>query len=330
MTSTTGSDEHPEVSEISDLTDGLLTPSRTTQLRDHLAGCPLCADVQASLEEIRGLLGTLPGPTRMPSDVAGRIDAALAAEALLDSTTPATGTLVSRETSMHADSVSRETSAGSTSVSPETSALGSSVSRETDVESPTHGAPSDRPAGRPRGTSGPGRQTPGGRSSRSRRWPRILLGTAAAAAAISIGGLLFQNASTNGTPTTMPDRAPSTQQAPGGSALTSASLEAHVHGLLAAKHKHKSPEIGTRSSPETPLRGTADTVPSCVRKGIGRTETPLASSHNTYNGKDAYLVVLPHPSDPSRVSAYVVSSSCVSATPPTPGKVLLTHSYRRD
>lgn len=122
----------------------------------------------------------------------------------------------------------------------------------------------------------------------------------------------------------------SPEQGSGGAALTSASLGAHVHSLLAARQPHKSPEVGTRSSPETPLRGHGDTVPSCVRQGIGRTEMPLASSHNTYNGKDAYLVVLPNSSDPSRVSAYVVSSSCVSATPPVPGKVLLTHSYQRD
>lgn len=72
MTSTTGTGEHPtgehpEVSEISELTDGLLSPSRTAELRDHLATCPLCDDVYASLEEIRSLLGTLPGPLRILS-----------------------------------------------------------------------------------------------------------------------------------------------------------------------------------------------------------------------------------------------------------------------
>ena len=82
MTSTTDTDrEHPDVAEISDLTEGLLSavphrgrapaPRRVRALRRRLA----------SLEEIRGLLGTLPGPHRMPADVAGRIDAALAAEA---------------------------------------------------------------------------------------------------------------------------------------------------------------------------------------------------------------------------------------------------------
>lgn len=86
MSPTTGTIRHPDVSEISDLTEGLLSPSRTAEIRRHLGDCALCADVRASLDEIRALLGTLPGPARMPADIAGRIDAALAAEALLDST----------------------------------------------------------------------------------------------------------------------------------------------------------------------------------------------------------------------------------------------------
>ena len=68
MTSTTDTAEHPDVAEISDLTEGLLPPSRTADVRRHLDECELCADVHASLEEIRGLLGTLPGPPRMPDD----------------------------------------------------------------------------------------------------------------------------------------------------------------------------------------------------------------------------------------------------------------------
>ncbi|MFE2324050.1 hypothetical protein ACFXD5_09055 [Streptomyces sp. NPDC059385] len=83
---TTGTIRHPDVSEISDLTEGLLSPARTAEIRSHLGDCSLCADVRASLDEIRSLLGTLPGPARMPADIAGRIDAALAAEALLDAT----------------------------------------------------------------------------------------------------------------------------------------------------------------------------------------------------------------------------------------------------
>ncbi|MFF8786636.1 anti-sigma factor family protein [Streptomyces sp. NPDC015125] len=301
--------EHPEVSELSDLTDGLLSPSRSADVRHHLAGCPLCDDVYASLEEIRALLGTLPGPIRMPADVAGRIDAALAAEALLDATTPAAGAHVSRETA----------------TAPVT------VSRETDDEPPHRVGPSTRSAGRSRGSSGPGRQSPGGRSSRSRRWPRILLGTAAAAAVFSFGGLLIQNAAVDGPQAGPHGRATATpEKTTEAAGLTAASLGSHVHDLLASKGSHKSPDIGTRTSPESTLRGGADTVPSCVRLGTGRTEAPLASSHTRYQGKDAYLVVLPDPADAQRVSAFVVSSSCVSATPPAPGKILLSHSYQRD
>lgn len=66
MTTTTGTTEHPDVSEISDLTEGLLSPTRSVEVRAHLDGCSLCADVYESLEEIRGLLGSLPGPRACP------------------------------------------------------------------------------------------------------------------------------------------------------------------------------------------------------------------------------------------------------------------------
>jgi hypothetical protein len=71
VTSTADQNAHPEVTEISDLTEGLLNPERGAAVRAHIAGCSLCADVQGSLEEIRNLLGTLPGPQRMPADIAG-------------------------------------------------------------------------------------------------------------------------------------------------------------------------------------------------------------------------------------------------------------------
>lgn len=127
MTSTTDKAEHPDVAEISDLTEGLLPADRRDDIRRHLDRCELCADVHASLEEIRGLLGTVPGPPRMPADVAGRIDAALAAEALLHATAPVT------------DGDDENVTA------PAAAADGEPlhVSRETSAPS------SDRPAGRP-------------------------------------------------------------------------------------------------------------------------------------------------------------------------------------
>ncbi|MFF0037941.1 hypothetical protein ACFYRG_17180 [Streptomyces mirabilis] len=169
MTSTTDTAGHPDVAEISDLSDGLLPPSRTADVRRHLDECVLCADVYDSLEEIRGLLGTLPGPTRMPDDVAGRIDAALAAEALLSATAP------DRETAED----------DSASVSRETSLAG--VSHASGEPSPA--SLTDRPSGRPHAATGPGR------SRRGRRGRRrvVVLGTVFTAAALGLGTILVQS-----------------------------------------------------------------------------------------------------------------------------------------
>ncbi|GAQ53230.1 anti-sigma factor family protein [Streptomyces acidiscabies] len=100
MTSTTDTAGHPDVAELSDLAEGLPTPTRTTELRRHLDGCEVCADTYASLAEIRELLGTLPEPVAMPEDVVLRIDAALAAEAGTSEETATEGADVSRETSV--------------------------------------------------------------------------------------------------------------------------------------------------------------------------------------------------------------------------------------
>lgn len=98
MTSTADTTQHPDVSEISDLTEGVLSPPRTADVRRHVDSCELCSDVQASLEEIRSLLGSMPAPQTMPIDIADRIDAALADEARAVSTASDVETDVSRET----------------------------------------------------------------------------------------------------------------------------------------------------------------------------------------------------------------------------------------
>ncbi|MDN3023715.1 hypothetical protein [Streptomyces sp. S.PB5] len=158
MTSTTDTTGHPDVAELSDLTEGLLPPTRISDVRQHLDECELCADVHASLEEIRGLLGSLPGPPRMPADVAGRIDAALAAEALLSATAPGASDSPELVDSAH-------------------------VSRETSVSA-------DRPAGHARtSTTGPGRK---GRTRGGRR--RIaILGTVFTVAALGLGSVLLSS-----------------------------------------------------------------------------------------------------------------------------------------
>ncbi|MEW1923479.1 hypothetical protein [Streptomyces sp. NPDC088360] len=313
MTTTTDSAEHPEVAEISDLTEGLLTPSRTVDVRRHLDDCTLCADVYDSLEEIRGMLGTLPGPPRMPADIAGRIDAALAAEALLDSIAPGSVELIDPEPVREPAATVR-------------------VSRET---TPASSPPADRPAGHPRAATGPGR---GGRFRNGRR-RNVVLGAVFTAAAIGLGSLLIQNVGSDsgGNGDTASGHSDSAH------AFSEGTLKGQVTDLL-AKAPTTAPESGSsdkpsfdvRSSPESPKDKTVPkreptvTVPQCIQLGIGD-RTPLAAEEGTYQGKDAYLVVASHDSDSTKVSAYVIDATCVdkASSATAAGKVLLTNSYTR-
>ncbi|MFD3545032.1 zf-HC2 domain-containing protein [Streptomyces sp. NPDC058655] len=309
-TGTTGTIGHPDVSEISDLAEGLLSPARAAEVRAHLGGCALCADVRASLDEIRGLLGTLPGPARMPVDISGRIDAALAAEALLDATHPA-----------------RPSTAGPRP-GPERG-----VSRETPASTPG-GAGAERPSGHPAGPSGPGRR-------RARRRIAVLTGLAGAGAC-ALGVFLFADFS--GPPahdtTARSDAASSSAQPPAANgAYTRQGLQDSVRQLLASGPGAKTAPgeqntYGLENTAPGPGLAPGDDraaarVPSCVQDGTGRTESPLAAERGSYQGAAVYLLVLPHPGDASRVDAYVVDSACASTASGTPGKLMLTSTHPR-
>ncbi|MFE5710052.1 hypothetical protein ACFQ7J_04365 [Streptomyces sp. NPDC056501] len=311
MTSTTGkadTTQHPDVWEISDLTEGLLSPSRSAAVRRHLDGCPLCADVRTSLEEIRGLLGTLPGPPRMPAEIAGRIDAALAAEALLQATAPENGSPVSRETSR-----------------PRTEPLPS-------------GAPSpatERPAGRPTAATGPGRP---GKPRRRRIALVSTLGAAFAAAVLGTSLLLSQG----GGPTL--GSADSAKKADASavamSPFSGSPVEERVHALLdqdastAKTPQGIGPESmsaaeGTTSSPQ---RNRDIAVPGCVLAGTGRTDAVLAHERGEYQGNPAYLLVLTDPTDSTRVQAFVLDASCAdlpTSTGSPAADLLLSETYPR-
>ncbi|MFE7158006.1 anti-sigma factor family protein [Streptomyces sp. NPDC057636] len=311
MTSTTDTAEHPEIDEISDLTEGLLPPSRAEEVQEHLDGCELCADVHASLEEIRGTLGTLPGPPHMPADIAGRIDAALAAEALLDTKAPADSKDKDEAEAQSAAPVSRET---------------------TPADSPT--TPADRPSGHPRAATGPGR---GGRT-RTRRRRGAALGAVFTAAAIGLGVFFLQNG--GGTPTGAPESG-TPRQASSALSFSENKLESQVQNLLTEKSSAPSdsstskPSVDIQQSgPKTPrtnspMRGQTIMVPDCIQRGTGRQTPALAIERGDYKGTTAYLVVLPHESDPSQVSAYIIDATCVKQSSSAPGKLLLTHSYAR-
>ncbi|MFD9338435.1 hypothetical protein ACFWBF_29160 [Streptomyces sp. NPDC060028] len=317
MSPTTGTIRHPDVSEISDLAEGLLSPSRTAEVRSHLGDCALCADVRASLEEIRALLGTLPGHPRMPVDIAGRIDAALAAEALLDATTPAPGPAPaehgrqSAPKDVEADDVSRETSAAAPARSGGTGGL--------------------RPSGHPTGSTGPGR----------RRARRRIAALGALAAACALGIFLATGLHDTSTSHDTAARADATSPLakPRGPAYTAQGLQDIVRDLLGPGQRPKTPPgeqnntYGMENT--TPAPGVAPgdrgaaSVPECVQEGTGRADTPLATDRGTYERKDVYLLVLAHPGDPGLVDAYLVDAACENGPSTAPGKPLLSSTYPR-
>ncbi|MFI0139514.1 anti-sigma factor family protein [Streptomyces luteogriseus] len=304
MTSTTDMAGHPDVAEISDLAEGLVPPARTTELRRHLDDCELCADVYSSLEEIRGLLGTLPGPPRMPADVAGRIDAALAAEALLNAAGPET-----------AETPEPVSAPGSTSEDDS----GAPVSRETST-SP------DRPAGRPRSsTTGPGRKS----RTRIGRRRIVVLGTVFTVAALGLGSVLLSSLGDN----KPPHDTAGERQTTAADTFSEGKLREQVTGLL-AENKTKGggsrTPFGAATAPGTnqPKVAKEVVVPGCVRDGIGRDDAALATEDGTYQGKKAMLVLLPDAADATRVTAYIVDATCVDHEASTAaGKVLLKRSY---
>ncbi|MEB8339955.1 anti-sigma factor family protein [Streptomyces endophyticus] len=268
MTSTTDTAEHPEVTEISELAEGLLPPTRTTDVQQHLDGCALCADVLASLEEIRGTLGAVSAPPRMPEEIASRINAALAFEE------------------------DRETGP---------------VSRETTTAA-------DRPAGHPHGATGPGRKARG-----NRRRTGAVLGAVLTVTAIGVGALFIQN-DEGGSPVV--------GKSHGASTFAKDTLETKVTTLLGSSTLSTEDAGPSTQGTKAPMQKRAVSVPPCIQLGTHRNEDPLAAQTGTYEGKKAYLVVLPHKTDPAhQVTAFVVDSSCVDSSSSSAGTLLYKHDY---
>ncbi|WP_416977926.1 hypothetical protein [Streptomyces sp. T028] len=289
MTSTPDTTGHPDVTEISDLTEGLLAPSHSADIRRHLNGCELCADVHASLGEIRGLLGTVSDAPRMPEDIARRIDTALAAEAVV----------------------------GAATDSEAADAKASHVSRETAIAA-------DRPSGHARpATTGPGRKS-GNRGGRRRI---AVLGAVLGAAALGLGGVLLSSLSGGGGPGTSAQGQSTAADTFAQSSLEQevTDLLGEAQG---SKDPNSLGIEGSTGSPRTKVY-TEPTVPPCVQKGIGRNDAALATEEGVYKGTDALLVVLPDTSDSTRVDAYLMDRTCVTHPSSGPAKILLKDSYTR-
>jgi hypothetical protein len=241
----------------------------------------------------------------MPADVAGRIDAALAAEALLHATAP---DAVDASAPLSAQSLSDAPPASD----PDGSAP---VSRETST---------DRPAGHARAsTTGPGRKE----TRRGGRRRAVVLGAVFTVAALGFGSVLFSS---------LNDGKPSAPEAQSTAADTFSKekLEQQVSDLLAQSQSggsgsHTQDSLGAESVvPSNSTKVFKDpVVPGCIQKGIGRDEVALATEKGIYKGTEALLVVLPDTPDGTRVTAYLMDATCMGQPSPATAKVLLKQSY---
>lgn len=174
----------------------------------------------------------------------------------------------------------------------------------------------------------------------------MVLGTAFGAAVIGMSVFFLQSIAPSGDSSKTAADSGVRAAESGAHAYSDGTLESQVQDLLGDGASQESfgakkvpPGADTKSTSEavtpdteasrSPLKAPAVVVAPCVQQATGRTTPALALDEGTYRGTDAYLVVLPHPSAPSRVQAYVVAASCVDTAPESTGQLLLTRSYDR-
>lgn len=290
MTAPADRDVHPDVDEISDLTEDLLSPERSAEVRAHIESCALCGETLASLQEIQRLLGDQLTDEPMPAAVVARIDAALAAEVGQPAHVP------------------RETSA------PPTPRPAADVSRGTSA-----------PAGRPPAPTGPGRA-----GRRVRGLQIAVASSAAVLALGWVTYQLAQHDGSGDMKADSSAKRSDAQAGSGtGSSTTVGDQVARLLEGAGSPSKDggaNTPLLTPNGTTVTAPNGTVTAIPACVVLATRRTQQPLAAQRESYQGVDSYLVVLSDPADPTVVDAFVVNASCTGTSP---GGVLFQNSYPR-
>ncbi|MEU1089068.1 hypothetical protein ACFYPN_19430 [Streptomyces sp. NPDC005576] len=161
-----------------------------------------------------------------------------------------------------------------------------------------------------------------------------------------MGTLLVQTAGTMLDNSSASDSASSAKIAPpesrtpavsGAGEFTTATLPEQVRKLLGSTPTLRHTESADSPAQEPQPSGTpllddpraAPYVPACVQRALGRTVTPLGAEPGEYEGTETYLVVLPHPTDSSLVSAYLVDARCTDSDPSGTGSLMFSHPYPR-
>ncbi|MFJ8645273.1 hypothetical protein ACIRNI_04035 [Streptomyces sp. NPDC093546] len=154
-----------------------------------------------------------------------------------------------------------------------------------------------------------------------------------------MSGLLLQGIQSSGDRSGNAQKADAPVTAADTATFSGVPLEDQVEALLAAEGAESTETTETftttpgkqdqRSLGNNSVKRSGEvSVPDCVQAGTGRTEQALAAELGEYQGRKAFLVVLPHSADARQVEAYVVDAACTTTKAPK-GNVLLTHSYLR-
>ncbi|MGW6917446.1 hypothetical protein ACWGB8_26980 [Kitasatospora sp. NPDC054939] len=314
---------HPSVDDLADLAEGLVDdPAAAAALQAHLTGCADCRETAGALAEVQDLLGAVEAPP-MPADVAARIDAALAAEA---AARPPAAAVPAAAPAPAAAPVP--------AVVPAVRAAGPAAEVPATAPAPTRvPAPPSAPAGRPAGSTGPGRP------HTRRRRARLLLGAAAALAALGLGGVLLlpgtgseRLADTAAKAGPAPAAAaqsprptgeaagaarPQPSLAPGGTVYREDRLPAQIHRLLAGAGSGAPSALppGTAGGSATavppadggPGISRGPSSPPCPAPAPG---TPLATDRGTYRGEPVDVLVYAGPDGSGQLDVYLRAAEC--------------------
>ncbi|MFJ4794698.1 anti-sigma factor family protein [Kitasatospora purpeofusca] len=304
---------HPSVDELADLSEDLLAPAEAEALREHLAGCADCRETVDALTEVRDLLGAAEAPA-LPSDVAARIDAALAAAAAAP--TPATAP---------------------------------AAAPAVPAARPAPGTPPKAPPARPAAGTGPGRARRGRRRGLllGSAAALLVLGLGGAFLSLSSSGRqdLSATADAAATPaagTAAPESSAAgarTDRSPDGTVYRDDLLAAQVGQLLAASGTARpvKPSAGPGSGPgSVPGSGAGSDPTTESSKAPGATAVPpaegdqglvggnrstpacpppstaalLATDRGSYAGAAADLLVYALPGSPGLLDVYLRAPDC--------------------
>ncbi|MFJ6211950.1 anti-sigma factor family protein [Streptomyces sp. NPDC092296] len=212
-------------------------------------------------------------------------------------------------------------------------ALAAEAAAPTDTAAAEPGPPV-RDRTRPGG--GPGLATGPGRGPRRRRTGRLLLATAAVAAAIGLGGVLIHTLQTDHVRSTSalkdaagataaPQRAFTARQPHGvasdqlaaqsrgtGTAYTEQGLDSQIGRLMSGPGAR--PANGTATAP----------LPDCVLQATGRpADQPLATDLGTFQGGPVAVVVYAAAQPVGALDVFLVDPDCEQVAPADPGTVRL-------